>query len=371
MPQTLCLNMIVKNESHVIRRCLDSVRPFVDTWVIVDTGSTDGTQDIIREQLTDLPGELHERPWKDFGHNRTEALDLAKGMADYTLVVDADEVLIAEPGFERPSLTADAYQTLHRIGDSGHSFYLMNIVRSALPWRYVGVLHEVMTCDSKHTTEKLEGLVVKGFFDGARNVDPKKKYENDAAILEEALAEDPYNARYVFYLAQSYRDADQLRKSLECYEMRVVMGGWPEEVWYALYQIAQLGERLGDDFAFTLEACLRAYQYRPERAEPLCQLSRLYREKDDYALAYLFAQKANSTPRPADILFLDESVYDWRSLNELAIASFYTGQHDESADACRRLLDSALLPQSQRARVIDNLNFALRALGRPEYRESG
>ena len=42
--QTICLNMIVRNEAPVIRRCLDSVMPIIDSWVIVDTGSTDGTQ---------------------------------------------------------------------------------------------------------------------------------------------------------------------------------------------------------------------------------------------------------------------------------------------------------------------------------------
>ena len=79
MRSSLCLNMIVKNEAHVIRRCLDSVRPFIDRWVIVDTGSTDGTQEIIRTHMRDLPGELHERPWRDFGTNRSEALALARG----------------------------------------------------------------------------------------------------------------------------------------------------------------------------------------------------------------------------------------------------------------------------------------------------
>ena len=107
--QCICLNMIVKNEAPVIRRCLDSVRSLIDTWVIVDTGSSDGTQQIIREHLQDLPGELTERPWVDFAHNRSEALAYARGRADYTLVIDADETLEWDDGFQLPKLTADSY----------------------------------------------------------------------------------------------------------------------------------------------------------------------------------------------------------------------------------------------------------------------
>src|SRR5690606_19196219 len=97
--QSICLNMIVKNEARVIERCLRSVRPFITTWVIVDTGSTDGTQDLIGRLLADVPGELHERPWVNFGHNRSEALALARDKADYILLIDADEVLEYQPDF--------------------------------------------------------------------------------------------------------------------------------------------------------------------------------------------------------------------------------------------------------------------------------
>src|SRR5579862_8821121 len=107
--QKICLSMIVKNEAAVILRCLDSVRPIIDYWVIVDTGSTDGTQDIIREYLKDLPGELYERPWQDFAHNRSEGLALARPHGDYSLIIDADDALEIPEGFQLEELTADSY----------------------------------------------------------------------------------------------------------------------------------------------------------------------------------------------------------------------------------------------------------------------
>src|SRR5262245_1412383 len=102
--KTICLNMIVKNEARTIERCLASVRAFIDAWVIVDTGSTDGTPDAVRQALADLPGALFERQWRDFGSNRSEAIELARGRADYLLVVDADEVLTVDDGFALPAL---------------------------------------------------------------------------------------------------------------------------------------------------------------------------------------------------------------------------------------------------------------------------
>src|SRR5690348_5608822 len=71
-PMRICLSMIVKNEAPVIERCLRSVKPYVHAWAVSDTGSTDGTQDIIRKFMADLPGELIERPWVDFSANRND-----------------------------------------------------------------------------------------------------------------------------------------------------------------------------------------------------------------------------------------------------------------------------------------------------------
>ena len=154
--QTICLNMIVKNESAVIRRCLDSVRPIIDYWVIVDTGSTDGTQQIIREHFKDIQGELHQRPWQDFAHNRSEALVLARGHGDYVFVIDADEILEITPGFEMPRLESDSYNV--QIKYSGCTYLRRQLVSNALPWRYEGVLHEYMTCEQAQTEQCLPGI---------------------------------------------------------------------------------------------------------------------------------------------------------------------------------------------------------------------
>src|SRR3972149_7454520 len=117
---TLCLNNPVVNEAKVIERCLKSGRPLIASWVIVDTGSTDGTQKIIADFLEGIPGELHERPWVNFEHNRNEALRFAKTRGDYILFIDADEQLIYSNEFVKPVLDRDFY---YIVTDHGGSKY--------------------------------------------------------------------------------------------------------------------------------------------------------------------------------------------------------------------------------------------------------
>lgn len=356
----VCLNMIVKNESKVIARCLASLRPFIDTWVIVDTGSSDGTQEIIRRQLAELPGELYERPWRNFGVNRSEALELARNRADYTLIIDADEVLTAVSNFEPAELEHDAYQLLTELGEL--SYYRTQLVRSRLPWRWQGVLHEYLECDAPFSQGKLAGIVNRPAPDGARSSDPQK-YLKDAALLEDALKHEPNNARYVFYLAQSYRDAGLLEAGLKYYKQRVQLGGWSEEVWYSMYQVARLSELTERSQQEVLHAYLEAYDARPSRAETLTTMARYYRLKGKYALAYLFAKQATLLPTPSDLLFVDTSVYAWRSRDECSIAAYYLAKHDEALELTGALLEDPRLPLSERPRVLANREFSLKATG--------
>lgn len=352
--------MIVKNEAPVIRRCLDSVRPLIDYWIIVDTGSTDDTQNIIRESLEDLPGELVERPWVDFSRNRSEALEYARGWGDYVFVIDADETLEIVQDFEMPQLTADSYNVEVHYG--GYVYLRKQLVRNSLPWCYQGVVHEYISCDEARTEQFLSGLRTVPHHDGARAQDPLT-YRHDALLLENALLDEPNNTRYVFYLAQSYRDAGDLELAVKFYKRRVAMGGWSEEVWFSLYQIAQIRENLGEPWAEVMQDYLVAYQFKPDRANPLYRIAAHYQCKGEYHTAHLFFSRAMQMPYPThDCLFIEQNIYNYLLPVDYAVSCYYTGDHAEAIKTNNQLLRQKVLPAEVIDRVIKNRRFSLNAL---------
>ncbi len=393
MPQqrSVCLNMIVKNESRVIGRCLDSLRPFIDYWVIVDTGSGDGTQQLVLDHLRGIPGELHARPWRDFAHNRTEAIRLAEGKADYLLFCDADMTLTVRDPAWKEKLAADVYLVIQR-NQWGFFYGNVRLVNARLTggrrWRYWGSTHEYCASVSPdiHRDPPLTDAIE--FLDYADGSSRPEKYSRDIALLTrdlEALEELERQAAYeperadlkeplgearllkprnIFYLAQTYRDMGRPEDALETYRRRAELGGWVEEVWYSLYQIARLSESLGLPEATVVECYLQTYQYRMQRAEPLVRLARFYRERNRYALAHLFSKRATEIPRPAsDYLFIEGECYDWLNWDEYAVATYWIGEHRESERVCQMLLDGTQLPAGERERVLGNLQHAQRALG--------
>jgi glycosyltransferase involved in cell wall biosynthesis len=349
--------MIVKNESQVIERCLSSVLPIIDYWVIVDTGSTDGTQQIIKEFMhkKGVPGELFERPWVNFGHNRNEAMNLAKGKANYLLFIDADEYLVYDSDFKLPNLDRDYYYVA--ISHSGTKYDRIHLINSNLNCSWIGVLHEVLCpsfTDSFATLEKVVNIYTT---EGARSKDPQK-YQKDAQILETALKDDPNNSRYVFYLAQSYRDAKDYSQALKNYEKRASMDGWDEETFYSLYQIGAMQEFLEMPTDTVIKSYVKAYQYRKSRVEPLFQIVRLFRLKEDFNSGYLAAQIAQTLPVSKDHLIVEHWIYDYGLPLELSICAYWLGKYEECQKISVELLKKDTLPSDIRECVENNLGFA-------------
>lgn len=357
--------MIVKNETHVIERCLRSIAPYIDRYDITDTGSDDGTPEKIKEIMDELgiPGEVYLSDWKGFGDHmgkigsRTEALRNCDGKADYAWMIDADDSVEGKVVLP-PAMDHDVYSLRIHRGD--FTWWRNQIFRTGIGWKYVGILHEYAACEKEGITGiRLEGEYhVEARTEGARNVniDPVEKYSRDAETLEEALKEDPTNHRYMFYLAQSYFDSQQFDKAYDAYKVRAEAGGWEEEAFYSYYRMAiclSIMEKSLDEQIF---AYSKAYDYRPIRAEPLVQMSRILRMKNMPRMAYVYAKQACSLPYPkSDILFLADEVYAWMGLDELGATAFYAHDFQVGLYACEKLLSDNKFPDSERARIVANL----------------
>jgi glycosyltransferase involved in cell wall biosynthesis len=359
----LCLVMIVRNEAPMIRRCLASVRPIIDYWVVVDTGSTDGTQQIVAECLEGVPGELFERPWVGFAHNRTEAIGFARGHGRYALVVDADELVETSDDFSKESLTADAYLVV--ANHTGMTYLRQQILRNDLPWRYEGVLHEEAFCAQSRRVEIASGIRMLAGHAGARARDPTT-FRRDALLLETALLSEPDNTRYVFYLAQAYRDAGDFELATRYYRRRSEMGGSRDEIWVSLYMIARMRELTRGPRATLVEEYLKAFQFEPLRAEPLYRIGAHFRQGGEHHVARLFLLQGLQVPSPPlTALLVERDVYQYQLALEYAAACSGAGAHDEAIAACNRMLRDRSLPVSETARARDIRRASEAARHRP------
>lgn len=371
--------MIVKNEAPVIRRCLDSVRPLIDAWLIVDTGSTDGTQDIVRSFFHDIPGRLVERPWLNFAHNRSEALALARELGAYSLIIDADDKLVIAEDFRLPELVADSYALDIVFG--AIRYRRPHLVSNALPWRYEGVIHEFLSLPDPHgkevrSSQSLDQQVLQGVEihigeDGARRrTDDSSRFRRDASVIENALRDerDPFLiSRYTFYLAQSYEQAGEAELALDAYLRRAEQGFWRDEVFMSLYRAAMIMERIGRPDDDVLKALDRASSAHPQRAEAHFSASRLCRRLGRFAKGYEYASRGLRVERLADGLFVVPWIYDYGLLDELSVNAFWCGEYSDSLRASRRLLREGLFPARETERVKANYRFSLdKLLPKPE-----
>ena len=330
----LCLSMIVKNESKIIQRCLESLKDVICHYVIHDTGSDDNTCEIIKDVLGDIDGTITKTVFVNFEKNRNMALeDAKKSSCDYILLIDADMelVIVDKPKFL--SLTNAVYSLAQK--DSCLSYHNVRLLNRSVfnTAHYVGVTHEYLSTGYASTPLSDSIAYMLDHCDGGSKGD---KFVRDRSLLENYLLETPDCVRTKFYLAQTYRDLGLPDKSINMYRQHIKQGSWDEETWYSQYMIGSLLKKENDSRA--IEELIKAFEERPTRAEPLAKLCELCREKKYNCTGYQFAVIGSKIKQPSDQLFVDMHVYVYSFLYEISILAYYLGKHTSGKNACNVLL---------------------------------
>lgn len=417
---TLCLNMIVKNESRIICRLLDSVRDIIDYYCICDTGSTDNTVELIEEygRKHNLPGKVVHEPFRNFEYNRSYALRQCDDLdADFVLLLDADMIF-----WRNPKIPGDKFKQLLKghgaffIFQGSDAMYYKNtrIVKNRAGFSYKGVTHEYVEVPSIYS----QGVLVKDIVfiqdigDGGAKSD---KFSRDVRLLKEGLDKDPRCERYMFYLANSLKDLAGTQKyqvdrqihdvqntlnnwktqfsqmseisevvdtmhvqqdvfrvqmrelekklkyeSIEYYKKRIEAGGFWEEVWYSYYNMGKLYLEL-EEVEKGMHCLQRSFILYPQRVENLYEMVKYYRERGENEMAvhfYLMARHAIHTHKSRDYLFIQRDVYDYKMDYEMTILGYYVNPTQlDMSRLCSEVLSQKGIDDSLSRNVLSNYKF--------------
>ena len=360
MHKTICLNMIVKNEAHIIAKTLENILNYIhlDYWVISDTGSTDNTIDVIQTffQERNIPGELVCHPWKDFGHNRTLALEAAYKKTDYIFIFDADDSFHGD--FKLPELNHEWYMF-----EFGNQFKYVRplLFTNHKKWKYTGVLHEYL-----EPLEQMPPVItLKGnyFIESGRLGDRSKnpdKYYHDALVLEKAFDTEQNSKlkfRYAFYCAQSYRDAGEkyLDKSIEWYtKILDNKHQWEQERYYAALQLGVLyhKKQIWDK---SLHYFLKTVEFDHERIEGIVLAMQIYSQVGNHILVNALYHKFKHYKVIENKLFIETLSYKHRIEFYNSISAFFVHDNKEGYECCKKILIGPHITGDERQNTIQNI----------------
>ena len=362
----ICLTMIVKNESAIIERALRSAAPFIDSYAICDTGSTDNTIEIIERVMGELgkPGSILKNQWVNFGHNRSEALKAARLQEPdgWAWMLDADDTLHGQPLPENFWTSCpeaiNAWRIILRHGNIVHQ--RTQIFSNKHPWTYEGAVHEFPKCITGEVIHMLPDSVWQvARCEGARSQD-EFKYVRDAFALRNELIKKPNDSRTLFYLAQSFRDAGLIQEAIKVYKERLKVDGWVQEKYICYLNLIKMTTDMTEKVAYGWAAV----ELDPQRCEAPYHVMLAARQQNKFSHE-ICAMGAIIENRNAhsNFLFTEANVYNWAFDDELSIITYWRQHHKISFEAARRAYK--LAPEQHRPRILMNIKFARERLGLP------
>lgn len=387
---------MVKNESRVLAETLKSFLPHCDCLIAYDTGSTDNTIDILKEQASNFkkPLFLISGQFIDFSTSRNVLLKYANDLADYLVLPDSNDILrngehirlmvndndrrsednkwnavfvtqLWETTFTA-NMNADYLSTLDeetakkmRQQKRQRPFKNIRIIKTNQGWTYNCVIHE-----NVYLTPNVlyEGLSIPEnpnrptityntniiFYQDRDedNLKSEKRYASDLVLLHKEHENNPDDLRTIFYLGQTNECMKNVEEALVWYVKRADLGPASEEKYLASYRAGKLFyviKKSPDSCVryLNLANSISVELFGEPRAEPLVLLTQHYIGRNMLHQAYYYLREACKLDLPINTnLMVEKEFYDELRWTIVVQIGLKVGEFYDARYACKKLAEN-------------------------------
>jgi glycosyltransferase involved in cell wall biosynthesis len=361
--------MMLKNEAEQIRQTtLDSIKDYIGHIIVYDTGSTDGTIQVIREYCKkyDMRCDIKEGEFVDFAVSRNVLMDycdeiLANTKDVWVLQLDAhDELKNGEKLVEfvenhKGPHTGGYVTQKWMSGVNLDSYFNLRLIKPCCGWRYDldAVVHEYQPIPESEKNRpdsdviaRPDGIVL--YQDRRTQGDASyRRFPRDKKMLYAKHLEKPKEPRTLFYLAQTCSCLGEPEEAYKYYLLRIKEIGFYEEVYQSLFRLGELAGILKHEWDESLMWYMKAFQHS-QRAEPLVRIAEHYVEwnmrdekQPEWHTAYMYANMACQLIYPVNqILFVDQACYTYKRWHMLGWSAGHVGKYREGKEACLKAIEA-------------------------------
>ena len=349
--------IMVKNEEDVICNSLNSIKNYSDLVILLDTGSTDDTIQVIKNYCTEnrIKYYIKSGEFIDFSTSRNELIQFAEKETesdiDFFLLLDSNDELkngselinLCKKELEDESSINSGYILCQEWynGIKATNYFNIRLIRPNRGWKYIGVVHEyIANMDRKsNSVSRLSEIIVIFQDRTTEKYKSRNRFKRDKDLLLNEYNLNSGNTRNVFYLAQTFECLKDYENAIKFYKLRTTMGGFNEEIFHSYLRIGNLYRILDSNSYESIVNYMKSYECN-KRVEPLLELSKFYINKNEWSLAFMFCNLACECKYPVkDLLFIDKLAYNYTRWHYMGIIGYNCGKMKEGESACLKAIE--------------------------------
>ena len=348
----VCLAMLVCNESATIKRCLNSVAGFIDSYFILDTGSTDDTRDIIQQATEHISGTLEQVEFTSFSDLRQRLFARASLNSDLVLFMDADETLHSVS--QCLTLNHDLDVGWVEVATANYSLMQPRLIRVATQVECIGAYAESIEFPDDVKQGILDTVRIHHHCDGIRHTDRQHLGDEEQYLLGKIV---PHECATTYLnLARVYLRKNDIEKAREMLLQCCQVDSADASKWQAHYFLGVIFEASASSMAEASAHYQNAFNLAPDRAEPLYRLIKMQIANNEFKTAEGLANIAAEMIVPIHTAYFERRVYE----QEIAACQRLIANELTKSEANTSLIAAThIYPSNQQSKPIESADTGL------------